>query len=215
MARAFARSGIGFEWRFLAWYRAGGDPGMLNVLVRDDLKGALLAFLGDLERIRSRGGIDPKALSLEDSVRNLLDRITGRQLDLLLENAEGHKSVHGEIPWGRPEERMYAGVHARGEERGRDDTGEPARFSLALEIETTGLGPVRVNLRFSGKKMAATFWLRDGKVRSLAENMKDALRGMLRERGYDPGFIRFAVMGETEPYRERPVSNRKRIDRRG
>ncbi|MHB9028743.1 MAG: hypothetical protein ACYC9O_08240 [Candidatus Latescibacterota bacterium] len=215
VARALTRSGFGFEWRLLAWFRAGGDPGMLGDLLRDDLKGAILAFLGDMDRIRSRGIAGRKTGALEDSARNLLDRITGRQLELILENNEGRRSAYGEIPWGRPDDRMYAGVRTKGEENGRDDPEGPARFSLSLDIETTGLGQVQVNLRFSGKKMAATFILQDGKKVALAESMAEEFREMLRTRGYEPGFIRFAVSGEAEPYAACPPPNRNRIDRRG
>jgi hypothetical protein len=215
LTRTLTRSGLGFEWRLLAWFRAGQNPGMLTDLLREDLKGALLAFLGDLDRLRSRGGIDRKTGAMEESARNLLDRITGRQIDLILDTAREQRNAYVEIPWGYPEDRIYAGVLAKDTEKRKEDRGEPARFTLSLEIETTGLGLVRVKILFSGKKMTATFILRDNQTLSLAENMAGEFKEMLRARGYEPGVIRFTVSGEGEPYDTGPYINHDRIDRRG
>ncbi len=211
ITRQIRRNGLSFEWRLLAWYRSGREPGALNVLLRDDLKGTLLRFLAEAGNENARTNETLRGLAKD--ARALLDHLTGRQIDLLTQRTGTNRHLYFEVPFGKPGESMDAGIRVQ-----RDETNEThpesSSFSLSMEIETTRLGPVRVHLRFIGKSLSATFHIRDRSARALAETMTAELRDMLKAQGYEPGIIRMASPGEAE---ESAISEPEngRLDRRG
>lgn len=215
-AKAFGnllrKSGMGFERMLLAWYLAGRDPGMLQDLLHGDLKGILIQFFRNLEKSPGR---DPFALKLEEHVRSLLDGITARQVTHLLDGSGDQRSLPLVVPGEDPRERMYAGIHAEDRKRRGNGASGPELFSLGLAIETTELGMVRTQLLFSGKTASATFLLKDRRCLALAMEMADEFRGMLRERGYEPGVIRFALAGRGEPYPAGSPDRRNSLDVQG
>ncbi len=214
MRRALHQSGLMFEWRLLAWFNAGRNPRALEDFLRCDLKGALLAFLCGLENVRRPKGARRKIRVLEDAARALLNRITARQLDIILDNANGRRNIYFEVPYGNSDGRAYAGIQAYGENREPDESVDPAFFTISLEIKTTKLGFVRVKLLFFEKTIIAAFTLRTRKILSLAKCMEDEFREMLRYRGFEPGIIRFILPGEAEAYTTGRKPRKNRIDRR-
>ena len=187
------RSGVMFEWRLLAWYRAGADPGRLADLVRGDLKGALLGFLAAMETLRGKGRAPGGLKTLEEGSRSLLDRITAGQISHLADNSGERRNLVLNLPFGTGPERMYAGVKAEGRSEPGGDRLDTEHYSLAFEIETSDLGLVRVHLMMSGKTVSAAVYLRDEEAKALAEEMAGDFRAFLAGRGYEPGSIRFGV----------------------
>jgi len=214
MRRAFHQSGLMFEWRLLAWFNAGRNPQALDDFLRCDLKGALLAFLCGLENIRFRKGARRKIRVLEDAARALLNRITARQLDIILDNANGRGNIYFEVPYRNSDDLAHAGIQASGEKREPYESDDPAFFTISLEIRMAKLGFVRVKLLFSEKTIIAVFTLRTRKILSLAKCMEDEFREMLRYGGFEPGIIRFILPGDVEAYNTSRRSGKNRIDRR-
>lgn len=206
------KSGMGFEWRLLSWYRTGRDPGMLQDLLRGDLKGILFNFLRNLEKSPAR---DHLAQKLEKHARSLLDGITSRQVNHLLDGSGEQRTIPLVVPAEYPRERMYAGIRAEDHKRRDEGAPGPELFSLRLDVETTRLGPVLAQLRFSGKTASAAFLLKDRRTLALAMEMADEFRGMLRERGYEPGVIRFALAGREETYPAGGPDKRNSLDIQG
>lgn len=209
------KNGMMFEWRLLAWYRAGADPGRLGDLVRGDLKGMLLGFLAALESRRGKGRSSGTLKSLEGNARSLLERITGGQISNLLENSGERRNIGLNVPFGIGADRMYARVDAEGRREPEGNRLSAEHWSLAFEIETANLGLVRVRLSFSGKTVSAVFYLRDKTVKALAVGMTDELRAFLIGRGYDPGPIRFGIAGEDGESRGPGGKLRRTVDVRG
>jgi hypothetical protein len=203
---------MGFEWKLLAWHRAGHDPGMLHHLLHEDLKGILFHFLRDREPLPGR---DPLTLKLEDRARSLLDGITARQVDYLLDGSGEQRSLPLAVPADDSRERMYAGIRPDARKTRDESASGPGFFSLAVDVETSRLGMVRARLRFSGKMTSATFLLRDRRALALAAGMADEFRGMLRERGYEPGVIRFALAGRETAYPAENPDRRNSLDIQG
>ena len=209
------RSGMMFEWRLLAWYRAGAAPGRLFELIHGDLKGALLGFLAEMEPYRGKGRLPTNLKSLEENARSLLDRITGGQISHLIDNSGERRSLSLQIPFGVVPERLYAGVGIEGRrepERNRFDT---EHYSLAFEIETTNLGTVRAHLVFSGETVSATFYLRDREAKELAEGMTGEFRAFLEGRGYETGSIRFGIARDDSDSGSPGGMSRRSVDVRG
>lgn len=211
IARAILRNGTRFEWRLLAWYRGGRDPQTLPALIRDDLKGTLLAFLGALANGRA---MHSKLNVIAERARALADRISASQTDTLAEHATGRGNFYAELSPGQPEERMYAGIRAEREDSGVSPE-DGGRCTITLDIETSRLGPVRANLRFIGRNAAVTFFLAGRGDIALAEEMAGEFREMLRARGYEPGLIRFTTPGERAVYRDDTPPPASGMDRRG
>ena len=206
------KSGLTFEWRLLSWYRSGRDPGMFHDLLRGDLKGILFQFLGRMEKVK---GGENLAEKLEERARLLLDGITARQLNHLIDGSGTGKTLPLVVPAFEPRERMYAGIRVDGRKQ-RDDTAfEQELFSISLDLETTHLGTVRVHLRFSGKTTSSTFILKDRRTLALATGMADEFRGMLRDRGYEPGAIHFTLAGSESAYPDETRDSRNSLDIQG
>ena len=49
------KSGMSFEWRLLAWHRAGRDPQALRDLLGNDLKGLLLTLSESIRKQSAKG----------------------------------------------------------------------------------------------------------------------------------------------------------------
>lgn len=208
----FRKSGMAFEWRLLAWFRAGRDPGMLRNLQQRDLKGIIFTFLNGLEKSKGR---ETRAGKLEEHARTLLDAITARQVTQLLEGTGEQRTLPLVVPADDSRERLYAGVRVDDAKQRDTDSPETEYFSLSLDIETTHLGPVTARLRFSGKTASATFFLKDLTARTLASEMEGEFRDMLRERGYEPGVFHFLLADNDTAYSgERPYS-RNSLDIQG
>ncbi len=202
-AKMIRKSGMAFEWRLLAWYRAGRDPGSLENLLHGDLKGMLFLFLRDRGQSSGR---DPVTGKLEEHARSLLDAITSRQINHLLDGSGEQRTIPLIIPVEDPRERMYAGVRPESGKSGDGEAG-PERFSLTLDVETSKMGTVCARLRFSGAMTSVTFLLKDRHALTLAEGMADEFRSMLRERGYEPGVIHFMLADRAASYPSGPDSH--------
>lgn len=209
------RSGMVFEWRLLAWYRAGADPVRLLDLICGDLKGALLGFLGAMESHRGKGRLTANLKSLGENARSLLDRITIGQLSHLADNTVDRRTLVFQIPFGNAPERLYAGVSVEGRREEEGNRIDPVHYSLAFEIETSNLGTVKAHLMVSGKTVSATFYLRDGETKSLAEEMAGEFREFLEGRGYETGLIRFGVAGDDSESGTAERKTRRSVNVRG
>jgi hypothetical protein len=190
------KSGATFERNLLAWYRAGGDPGSLDGLVRGDLKGALLSFLASMEAHRFKARPSGALKSLEDGARSLVDNLTSGQITHLADNAGERRSLVLDLPFGPSPEKMYARVNAEGKKEPDSKLLDTGRVSLVFRIETSHLGAVSVHLAMHGKTISAAVYLRDEETKALAADMAGEFRGFLAGRGYEPGLIRFGIAGE-------------------
>jgi hypothetical protein len=212
LGNIFRKSGVSFEWRLLAWFRAGKDTGMLRNLQQRDLKGILFTFLRDREK---SGEKEPRSETLDKQVRSLLDSITARQVTHLLDGSVEQRMLPLIVPAEDPGERIYAGVRSEDGTQPDKDAPETESFSLSLDFETTHLGPLTARLRFSGKTASATFFLKDAQTRTLASEMEGEFREMLCERGYEPGIFHFFLTDKDSAYSGERISSRNALDIQG
>lgn len=193
--RALLRNGgSSFEWRLLAWHRAGADPAGLASLAGSDLKGMLLRLLAALESLK-RKDAESAVSKLGEQARSLVDRATAWQVSAILDNTGGHGSAAFEVPFPAFGGGTAAEVRADGGGVSGGDSSGPGGFTFAFSVETANLGPVRAHVRTAGGMLSAVFVLMDERAKTVADGMAGEFRDMLTARGFTPVMVRFAVEG--------------------
>lgn len=183
------RSGFGFEWRLLMWYRTGRDPARLHALVRDDYKGMLMQLAARLRQ--DSGARLSKLAALEHKARELLDTITRGQIDMLPGNRNTTRDAVLPVPLAP------GGMESL--RLNRRDGGEPANQPASPEtpvvfaVTTSELGTVNVALRPSGQQLSLSLGFADERTREYAAGGGDELRDALAARGYDVGALVFSL----------------------
>jgi len=185
------KSGMGFEWQLLAWYRSGRDPWRFHELLRNDLKGILICFINRSKIKTARGGIKKKLQLLEKQSQTLLKNITNRQLgNILNEHDEKRRFCLG-LPLSAESKQGYARIVAKGNKEPEKNTLDPQNFTLSFEVETSKIGMVNVFMTVSGKTVLLRFELEDKNISALGLGMKEEIRQALTARGFMFGRIEF------------------------
>ena len=183
------RSGFGFEWRLLLWYRTGRDPDRLHALVRDDYKMMLMQLTS---RLRQETGSAAGRLDrLEQQAQELLDSITRGQLDLVL--ADGKVSREAWMaaqlaPSGQ--ETLRLRVNHDGES---DDTDTATGTPIVFSVNTAGLGTVQVEMRHWGSRLSLEMNMPDERLKEYIAREAGVLRDALTGKGYEVSSIVFTT----------------------
>ena len=213
--RALVRNGgFMFEWRLLAWHRAGADPAQLASLAGSDLKGMLLRLLAALDSI-NRKSAGETAAQFGEMARSLADKASAGQIAALFDNTGNFRSAAFDVPFPATGGSTTAQVFAEGEKDAGGERSAPGGSSLAFSVETANLGTVRAHVRISKGMLSAVFVFRDERARELAEGMADEFRAMLADRGLTPVTVRFAVEGADDAPDVPELRSSRSLDVRG
>ena len=185
------RSGMGFEWQLLAWYRSGRDPWRFHELLRDDLKGILICFINQSKKKTARGRIKKKLQLLEKQSQTLLKNITNRQLGNILNGHDEKRGFCLELPLNAESKKGYARIVTKGNKEPEKNTLDPKNFTLSFEVETSKIGMVNAFMTVSGKTVSLRFELEDKNVSALGIGMQEEIREALTARGFVFGVIEF------------------------
>ena len=174
------RSGQFFEWRLLAWYRAGADPYRLRELVRQDLKGMLLAFTGRTGRESAMGTLCRRAGDIQNT-------ITSNQIANLPCRPGADRDAYLEFPFfgTTRNEPVLVQVSKRSKRRERKSD----EIACSFSVETSNLGTVKIAMRLQRRVMKLSFDIEREEMTDPANRMAGELRNRLRECGFTAGEI--------------------------
>lgn len=190
------RSGMAFEWKMLALYRAGRLPGGLADLMRTDVKGLLAALLHELEAYDKAGRRIERLRELGRSVRTALDAVTGRQVDTALNDLpQRHAGATFEVPVGGWNTQDRAVVTVSGEKKSASNSLDPGESTIVFSVSTSRLGTVRVTMRARAQATAVGFELESDNACRLGADAADDLRDALAARGFVLPSVSFSVAG--------------------
>jgi len=195
---ALSRSGMSYEWRLLSWYRAGRIPANLFALVKSDLKGILMEFLGHKRNRRSPAGMRGKLDSLTEESGRLMNHITRAQLGNIVDNQRGLRTIYIELPLGGRPGEGYGKIRVSGEPREGSPVFDPGRMSIEILVETSNIGTVGALMTVWGKTVSVRCEFSDEQVSAQAQEMRDELKNGLLGRGFAVGTIDMAVRMEPD-----------------
>jgi len=192
LAALVRRSGMSFEWRLLAWLRAGAEPGRLRELLSDDLKGLALMILAERKKSLStkKGGFD----RLAEKAGRFVDSVTKRQIDMALSRSRGFAEMPIECSCGPGREYRMSGVVRRESA----EVVENRTDSFVITLATTNFGEVSVRMVRSRNRLKIDVTNGSGDIISADDDMLRGLEDALGARGYVLERIGFARRAGTE-----------------
>ena len=192
LAALVRRSGMSFEWRLLAWFRAGADPGRLRELLSDDLKGLALMILAERKKSRSmkNGGFT----RLAERIGRFVDTVTKRQIDMALSRSRGSAEMPIDCSFGPGGgQRMFGVVRRESAEAAENRTD-----SFVITLTTSSLGEVSVRMVRSRNRLTIDVTTGTGEVISADDDMLRELADALGARGFVLERIGFGRRAGTE-----------------
>jgi hypothetical protein len=186
LREAVQRSGMQFEWRLLAWFRAGGDPVRLRALMSSDIKGLLSILAAGLRRRgnATAGGAAERALA----------SIGRRQLDAVLnDRTDRHDGFVLDLPGAGPDVSVRGTVAVRGDKQPGRPVLDPKNADLSFSVAASRIGQVDIIVRMRGTAASLAFTVKDEDGRALGASMAAELRDALAARGL-AATVGFAVL---------------------
>jgi len=179
-------NGMHFEWRLLAWYRAGGDPRELRSLMHRDLKGLVTMLMANLhERHTVTGKERGVVADLVRMAREVHRAVSREQLANLRHIPGETDRAHFNMPLSSATPHEHSRIAIRSRNPGKKD-GPDIRspYTIDLDMQLEHLGHVIARLDVHRSSMKVTFLLENEALVDEASARQDELMQTLGSRGF-------------------------------
>ena len=189
-------NGMHFEWRLLAWYRAGGGPRELRSLMHRDLKGLVSMLIANL---RERDPVSAEeSETISDLVRTAREvhRTFSREQLACLSRIPGETGrAHFTIPLSSDTPREQARIAIRSRDPEKNDGSDiRSPYTIDLNMQIEHLGHVTARLIVHHSSMNITFLLENESLVDEARARQDELVQTLGSRGFRVESVTCAVL---------------------
>ncbi len=179
LREAVQRSGMQFEWRLLAWFRAGADPARLRALMASDIKGLLSVLAAGLRR---HGGAS--AGMVGDAAERALASFGRRRLDAIVnDRADRHDGALLDLPAAGPDMPVRGTVVVRGGKQPGRPVLDLENADLSFSVAASRIGRMDIAVRIRGNTASLAFTVEGEDIRALGAGMAAELRDALAVRG--------------------------------
>ncbi|MGE3540892.1 MAG: flagellar hook-length control protein FliK [Candidatus Tectimicrobiota bacterium] len=188
------RSGLNYEKT--VEHAVQGDP-RASAAVSQDVKGQLLALAQRLEPL-AREGTGAQAREAAETLTQItraLDNIEFQQVVNQLAPTEHQPVVVPVLLPGTPTAQPMSLAVQREGHAGPGAPEAPERYTLVLQLDLTGLGPLRIAATVHGSQIATTFQVQAPDTAALVQDAAPALVASLRALGFQS-----SVACEVQPH---------------
>ena len=205
-----SKNGMQFEWRMLAWYRAGRDPALLKMLMRQDMKGVLMDLslqLKTLKKLHSKVKTFTKLIEQADT---LTDNISRRQMFHLLNERDDRHHWLVDVPAGLAN-REAVTVSGDADKKKKGETSENGISRFSFSVETSRLGIVKSSFTVQGKSLGLSLTFENDIAKAASAEYAGEISSALQSRG----FAISTVSISSETGREQHIENTESDQARG
>lgn len=189
-------SGMHFEWRLLAWHRAGGDPRELRSLMHRDLKGLVTMLMANLrERLPASGDDGDTIADLVRMARDVHRAVSREQLANLRHDPGEVGRAHFSVTLSPETPHEHARIAIRSQvSENSTESGGRGPFTIDLDMQLDRLGHVIARLSVHRLSMNVTFLLENDALADEARERQEELVQMLGDRGFHVKTVTCTVM---------------------